>query len=268
MVDSRTYWVGEVRLRRDSPLPLYQQLVNVLEARIDAGEWATGERIQSEAELAAEFGVSVVTVRQALQALKQAGRVHRRQGVGTFVSEPATRVRTVSTSVPIEVLTETVGELRVRNLSMEPVAPPAAVRTALSLGAGDRCLRIRRLRFDGDIPITYAVSYIPLDIAGGLDEDELGPAMILSALERRGERFVGATQTIEASLADTDCAAALGVSVGAAVLLVRRTYLRDDGRPGYLVTTRHPAGSFRYELSLSRAGEVSWQLDPVPVTGE
>ena len=65
--------------------PLYQQVEKVIEEGILRGEWKAGEALPSEAALAGRYGVSICTVRRALDELAQRHRVERRHGVGTFV---------------------------------------------------------------------------------------------------------------------------------------------------------------------------------------
>ncbi len=80
------------KLLRESPIPLYQQLLNEIRARIASGEWVTGTRLPTETELAAELGVSRVTIRQALGAAVDAGLVVRIAGKGTYVAKPTNAV--------------------------------------------------------------------------------------------------------------------------------------------------------------------------------
>ncbi|RYG25900.1 GntR family transcriptional regulator [bacterium] len=68
--------------------PKYLQLSEELQRRIDSGEWTTGDCIPSEVALAKEYGVAYMTVRAAVSALAQAGRLRRIRGRGTFVVEP------------------------------------------------------------------------------------------------------------------------------------------------------------------------------------
>src|SRR5687767_14508721 len=68
-------------------VPLYYQLESVLREKISSGQFASQERIPTETELAVEYGVSRITVRQALSALEKDGLVRRKAGLGTFVSE-------------------------------------------------------------------------------------------------------------------------------------------------------------------------------------
>ena len=78
---------------RDSPLPRYAQLADVLRGRIERGLWRTGQRLPSLDELVAEFGLARVTVRQAIEMLAREGLVSPQQGRGTFVTARPTRER-------------------------------------------------------------------------------------------------------------------------------------------------------------------------------
>ena len=75
-----------MHLLRDSPVPLYQQLVNEIRSRIETGEWRALTRLPTEEELGGQLGVSRVTVRQALAAAADAGLLTRVPGKGTFVA--------------------------------------------------------------------------------------------------------------------------------------------------------------------------------------
>lgn len=69
----------------EGPEPLYRQLAAVLRERITDGTYPANRRIPSEAQLATEFGVHRSTVRQALDILREEGRIVGVQGRGTFV---------------------------------------------------------------------------------------------------------------------------------------------------------------------------------------
>jgi DNA-binding GntR family transcriptional regulator len=77
--------ITDCRLNRQSFVPLYQQIKDLLLARIEHGELAIGDVIPSEAQLGAAFQVSRLTVRQALYELRVEGYIIREKGRGTFV---------------------------------------------------------------------------------------------------------------------------------------------------------------------------------------
>jgi len=81
--------ITDCRLNRQSFVPLYQQIKDLLLDRIAHGELAAGDLIPSEARLRTAFKVSRLTVRQALYELRVEGYVIREKGRGTFVGGSA-----------------------------------------------------------------------------------------------------------------------------------------------------------------------------------
>lgn len=80
----------EIKINKSSPIPMYQQILNEISARIASGEWSPGTQLPTEADLEKELQVSRVTIRQALSAAVEEGLVIRLPGKGTFVSGPET----------------------------------------------------------------------------------------------------------------------------------------------------------------------------------
>jgi GntR family transcriptional regulator len=70
------------------PIPLHHQVFRDLKAALDAEEWAPGERMPTERELAVRYGCSLITIRHALGELVREGRIERTRGRGTFVLQP------------------------------------------------------------------------------------------------------------------------------------------------------------------------------------
>src|SRR5689334_14931391 len=71
----------------DNPMPLYLQVADILRERIDKREWLSGSLIPTLEELAREFRVARVTVRQAVQLLTKEGLLAPRRGLGTMVTK-------------------------------------------------------------------------------------------------------------------------------------------------------------------------------------
>src|SRR3954471_3405008 len=74
-------------VQRSAPQPPYARVKQYLKDALEAGRWAPGEQMPSEAELVAHFGVSRMTVHRALRELQDAGLIDRLQGVGTFAAQ-------------------------------------------------------------------------------------------------------------------------------------------------------------------------------------
>lgn len=209
---------------------LYQQVRDVLAARIAAGEWRPGIALPSEADLARELGVSAGTTRKALKLLEAERLLARRQGHGTFVTDPASdehamRYANISNSKGERIL----GEVTVLDVSEAPASE--AQRSRLQLGPGNDVCRIRRLhRFNGEPFIVEDIS-MPSALFPGLAErqDLCRPVASLARqfgvlLGRAEERLsVGAATPIGAEL--------LGLSDGAPILMLDRLIRAIDGTP-------------------------------------
>ena len=72
--------------KQTKKLPIYQQITEYLSREISSGRWLAGDRLPIEAELAANLGVAIGTLRKALAKLEEDGLIERRQGSGTYVS--------------------------------------------------------------------------------------------------------------------------------------------------------------------------------------
>jgi len=79
-------------LNHKSPIPLYQQLADILLEQIRSGHYSPGQMIPSETGLAKKYSIGRPTVRQAMDTLVQKGLIQRKRGVGTFVKHPVSRV--------------------------------------------------------------------------------------------------------------------------------------------------------------------------------
>jgi GntR family transcriptional regulator len=260
-------------LVRTSPLPLYYQIANVIRSRIDLHEWAPGEQLPSESALAASFGVSPLTVRQALAMLVQEGWVRRQQGRGTFVTDEESAVKPVRLTAPFHGLMSAVSGLKLRLLDLQRTRGPSGVLRLLGIPAGGEMVRLSRVRLRGKRPVSYEVLYLPPKLAELLSKQDFNQKLITDALEEKaGVFFSAANQTIEASLADDDSASALQVAVGAPLLLVQRTYELDTGGIGLVAVNRYPSQSFCYEIRLVRLDTEHrpWQIsaDPEGLTAE
>ena len=75
------------KLKKDSSVALYQQLINEIKESIQAGELKPGDRLMTEGEFSKEYDVSRITVRKAIEVLVEEGILIKKQGIGTFVAD-------------------------------------------------------------------------------------------------------------------------------------------------------------------------------------
>jgi GntR family transcriptional regulator len=221
-------------LTRTEGIPLYVKIRESLRQQIVSGELTMGQKLPAEDELAAQFGVSRMTVRQGITDLIDDGLLYRRHGVGTFVAYPHVE-RDHSRLTNFFESSESKGiipKATVITLEVIPVKPRAA--KALYLAEGEPVIRIKTLRYANDIPVTVHDAYIPRKLfATILDQDRktLETQPLWSFFESCGYRVKSAVQKLEAREADEELARLMEIEEGAPVLYKERTVYADDGTP-------------------------------------
>jgi len=221
-------------------VPLYYQLGSVLREKILSGQFAAGDRIPTEAELSGEYGVSRITVRQALAAIEEEGLIRREAGRGTFVSEQPAFTGALRVEGSLDDLISMGLATSVRLLDLRTVKATPAQAERLQLQPGAPLTRCTRLRFhhEGE-PFSYIVNLLPYEIGRRIRRPEWRKGTILKALERLGHAPEDADQTVQASLADANLARLLKTRIGAPLLSVDRVVRTREGRPVELVHTHY-----------------------------
>ncbi|MGH3144376.1 MAG: GntR family transcriptional regulator [Rubrobacter sp.] len=244
-------------MARSSAGTLYHQILLGLTERIESGEIGVGDRLPSEADLVADFGVSRTTARRALDELRRQGLVRREPGRGTFLASPRLRSNLAylhSFSEEIERWGYTPG---VWLASQEEVTAGEEVASWLDVVVGEEVLFVRRLRLADERPIFVCDSHLPVTRFPALKDADYG-SISLSRLfeERTGRKIEHARQWIGAAAAAPEVAALLEIESDVPVLKVRRiTYVTGD-RPIEVVEAYfHPERYQHYnELSTQPAG--------------
>jgi DNA-binding GntR family transcriptional regulator len=143
---------------KDRSVPFYYQITKLLRRMIEQGELTPGEKLPTEIELSKTFGVSRVTLRQALSILKADGLLDRKQGNGTFVTKSHTSLERIKLTGIIE--QNLTGEQAHRLISVEDIPPPPHLEEFFRISTRDRLTRIRRLRMVDDIPFCYTINFL------------------------------------------------------------------------------------------------------------
>jgi GntR family transcriptional regulator len=217
----------------DSALPLYRAVRRSLLQAIEQGAVAPGDALPSEAELATGFGVSVGTLRRAVDDLVADHILVRRQGRGTFVATH-TSDRFLFQFFHVERSDGLREAPEVETLSFERTRLDDDAAAALHLKAGEPALQIEnRLRLQGR-PVVHDRLVIPAALFRGLTEKRWRdrPSTIYHLYQTEfGITVVRAHERLRALGADRSTARVLGVAVGQPVLQVRRVALGLGGQP-------------------------------------
>lgn len=236
-----------------SRVPLYHQIYVVLRNRIYSGQISPGDLVPGEQDIAANFGVSRITAKRALNELAAAGLVVRERGRGTrVVHRPPVPSVTTSLEGWLENISLMGIATEARVLEFDYIPAPAEVATALAVAAGTTVQRSVRTRFLNGETMSYLVTYLPEDIGRGFDREDLDRYPLLQLLERAGAKVASARQLVTATVADPAVAGALGVDTGAPLLEVRRVVLDVTDRPIEYIRILYRPDRYQFEMNLKR----------------
>ena len=220
-----------VTVDRTSRVPLHVQLADQLERAIQGGDLPVGSRLSNEIDLAASYGLSRPTVRQAIARLVDQGLLVRKRGVGTQVVGRADRVRrSLELTSLYDDLAKHGRRPQTEVLRLGTVTATSDVASALQCQRGDRVLRLERLRSADGEPLALMRNWLPAELIDA-DAADLADHGLYELMRSRGVRLKVAHQTISARPAAPDQARLLGEPVGAPLLATTRVTYADHGRP-------------------------------------
>jgi GntR family transcriptional regulator len=237
-------------------LPVYHQIRRTIKYWVLDKHYLPNSKIPPENELASQFAVNRMTVRQALSSLVQEGLLIRKRGEGTFVSGDEELIQGMSLkhiSLTNELLLPL---MKSKTLAVEKseTEPPPLIREKLELTKDEtHVVRIKRDRLVPEGFRAYTINYLPLEIGRKISEEQLLKKPLLKIMEDDLKiNFIEAFQTIEASFADEETAAHLGILPGMPTLLMERTMYAEKGKPVELVNTIYEANSYKCCLHLKK----------------
>lgn len=200
----------------------YQEIADELRERL--ADVSVGSVLPSESEMSAEFGASRVTIRRALELVRDDGLIAARQGFGWYVAGEPVR-QSLQSLGTIESEVEGIGKLserKVEEFAFETA--PERVRRVLGV---DQVLRVKRVNLADGAPFAVVTVWCPADLGAALSRQDVERRPFYELLD---VEFRGATQTIGADLASPADARLLDVPVGAPLLRCQRVTTDQTGR--------------------------------------
>jgi len=237
-------------LRDDSPIPLYVQLEELLRRKITSGTYPPGRQLPTERELCRRYGVSIITVRQAILKLVDHGLLYRRRGKGTFVAEPKLS-RDISTIYSFTQDMKRLGlEPSSRVLDLREIEAGDAKAQLSLLSPADRVVLLVRLRMAGAIPLLLETTYIPSRIAPDLAAKNLAAGSLYEILRRDyGVEISSAVENFESVVLDSEEAELLGCQAGSPGFHIERTAYDASGMPVELTSSLTRADRCKFSIS-------------------
>jgi GntR family transcriptional regulator len=233
--------------------PLHAQIKHRLRSSILDGSYPPLSQLPSESELVAAFGVSRITVRQALGDLQKEGLIYTLQGKGSFVSRPKAYQNVSHLQGFAESMSAMGYEVVNQLLDLRFIPAELDVARRLQLDVGATVAEVRRVRLLNREPVSLEISYLPEALGRRLAQADLVTRDIFLILENECERPLGhADLTIDATLADEEIANALRVREGAPVLRIERLTHDTQQQPIDYEHLYFRADTFQYRLRVDR----------------
>lgn len=234
--------------------PLYAQVEQALVARIGV-DLHPGDRLPTEDELIAQFGVSRITVRRAIQNLAARNLVVTRRGQGSFVTAPSIRQPLTALTGFVEDMDAQGLHAQARVVKIEEISAPPAARAALDLPLGAKVTHIQRVRLAVGHPVSFDATYLPTDLGRLIAQDDLANEQIFTLLESRHDTpLIEAAYALQASTADAAVAEALQVDEGAAIFRIERTSFTTGQRPVDYEILHYRGDAITFTTRLPRRG--------------
>jgi GntR family transcriptional regulator len=245
----------ETTLLRNAATPLHVQISEALRAQIESTELKAGETFPSERELAEHFGVSRMTVRQALHRLRQEGLIYHERGVGTFVASRKIDVHTRNLSGFSDEMLSLGLKPSSRVLELKCESVTDGVAKDLNLEKTQQVFHLERLRLADDEPMAFEVTYLPEDLCPGLDKWDLTKNSLYQILvQHYNLQIHHAAESLEAAAATKLVAKQLGIKPGTPVLVVHRVVFSESNQPLESAFTTYRADRYRATFYLSKNG--------------
>lgn len=210
--------------------PLYLQVRDMLVERITTGIWKPGVGISNEVDLSRELGVSVGTVRKALDVMEQEHLITRRQGRGTFVNDQTSD----DLAMRFQRLCSSEGSGLAMDVLKSEIKPGRASddeSAKLRIRAGDPVIRVRRIQSSPSKRILLEQIAMPEARFPGLATKGHMPHRIVALAQQFGILLGGAQERVSVARASSSIAEALSVEVGTPLLDLDRVVHSIDGRP-------------------------------------
>jgi GntR family transcriptional regulator len=215
-----------------SRVPRYHQIARTLRERITASGQGPGERLDNQRNLAREFGVTLMTLRQALGLLERDGLIARRHGLGTFVARPAIDYDILQLRALAGDLSALGEDVATRFLRSHFAAADRRVAEALGLAEEAQVFVLERLRLVDGEPMSFQASYLPAALGADVSRSDLAVTPLRQVLTfKLGIEITAARETVSAVPLDRRAARELGCRPGIAAFRSDRVSVGPDGTP-------------------------------------
>ncbi|CDO17920.1 UbiC transcription regulator-associated domain pr otein [Streptococcus gallolyticus] len=228
-------------------VPAYIRIHDAIKKEIDGGVWEIGQRLPSERDLADDYEVSRMTLRQAITLLVEEGILERRVGSGTYVASHRVQEKMRGTTSFTEIV-HSQGKMPSSQLISYQRKPANETEIQqLQLKATDTVVRMERVRFADNVPLVFEVASIPEKLIQSFNQEDI-TEHFFQTLTDNGYEIGKSQQTIYAKNASERVANYLKVPKNHAVLALTQVSYFTDGRPFEYVHSQYVGDRFEFYL--------------------
>jgi len=236
--------------------PLYYQVEEGLRKKIYDGVYNTGQSLPSEKELIEIYGVSRLTVREAVNRLVLKGLVKKEQGKGTFVAEPKVEHRVGFLFSAGEEFLARKFKIKTKVLQFKRIKPNKIIRHKLKISGDEEVVFLNRLRYADNKPATLIESYLPYSYVEGIESIDFTRFFLYRTLEDHFKlQLYEAEECIEAVNTDFRSSNLLKLERGTPLLLVKRVTYLIDGKIIEYDKVLYRSDIFEYHVKLEGRGQ-------------
>lgn len=217
---------------KQSRLPLYFQLEELIKKAISTGELKPGDMIPTEWEIIDYFKLSRTTVRQALTDLVNENLLYRKKGIGTFVSKPKIDLQYMGNMVSYNEQITSMGLTpSTKVLKFEVIAADEFLAQEMGLSKGDKVIELVRLRFADEESIAVVQSYLPYDLCNYILELDMENNSLYQILgSQKNTTVVLVKRVVEAKIVSREDSKLLNVEKGFPVQSFLNKAFNEEGR--------------------------------------
>ncbi|RKL66953.1 phosphonate metabolism transcriptional regulator PhnF [Salipaludibacillus neizhouensis] len=239
-------------INKNSPIPIYHQLEEYIKQLIDSGQLVPGDILPSEREYSDKYGISRMTIRQAIINLVNERYLYRVKGKGTFVMEK-------KFEQDLQGLTSFTEDMKARGMKASSKLIkfkiiPAHLKLAKSLDIQehDPVYEIVRIRLAEEIPMALERTYISANLVQGLTEEIVQNSLYKYIEDTLHMKIASGTQIIEAAIANEQEVKYLDISDKSPIMLMERSSKLDDQTIFEVVKSSYRADRYKFMIDLKR----------------
>lgn len=250
----------KVKDKNHDVIPLYRKLEYQLRNQILSGQLEPGEQLPTLGELEHTYGVSKITVRNALAQLEAENLIWRASGKGTFVADEIPVQKQLIVTGSVSDIVADAARFKARTLDIIKVRvgetrSARIVRDFLKCSNDHQVGLVHRIRLLKDVPIYFLENYLPPQLIDHLSASSLNKHPLLNILKKEAGLKIGRGEMfIEAVPADPDVATILKCQVNHPLILMQVYYWYPSGEPFEVVNLFMRHDYFKYKIELDTSG--------------